>query len=207
MSFVLPKASPAARQELDDLLAGLDNYAGNIDAMRAERACGIQTFKQFREGSLSPNEITGDERRFTLLSGTWLGQAYLNNDEAKYIELLNAQIDLLQHPRGERVDAVDGLWESIEESRWRYMFTCLLSPALNAATNAANRADAHARCLRILLAVQGREEMSLDDVDLPHAAKTDPYSGGPLLLMWKDEGVTVYSVGENEVDDGGDVFG
>ena len=66
------------------------------------------------------------------------------------------------------------------------------------------------RCLRILneltayAQANGHEAEGLDDLDLPDAAKLDPFSGKPLQLKWTDEGWVVYTVFKNGTDDGGD---
>ena len=86
----------------------------------------------------------------------------------------------------------------------------LLTPAIDAASEAFNRNTALLRCLRILNALtayaqaNGHEAEGLDDLDLPDAAKRDPFSGQPMRLKWTDEGWVVYTVYKNGTDDGGD---
>ncbi|HYO24020.1 MAG TPA: hypothetical protein VEQ85_03640 [Lacipirellulaceae bacterium] len=85
----------------------------------------------------------------------------------------------------------------------------LLTPALAAGIDARDRDLVQIRTLRILSALQafaaaqGAEASGLVDLSLPAEATTDPYSGAPLLLKHTDAGWTVYSVGENKQDDGG----
>ncbi len=85
----------------------------------------------------------------------------------------------------------------------------LLEPSLEAAGVAFNRTTAELRCLRILnklaayAQAHGREAEGLDDLDLPDAAKIDPFSGKPLKLKWTDNGWVVYTVFKNGIDDGG----
>ena len=45
----------------------------------------------------------------------------------------------------------------------------------------------------------------LEDLSLPKAATIDPFSGEPLKLKRTDDGWIIYSVGDNGVDDGGDL--
>jgi hypothetical protein len=65
------------------------------------------------------------------------------------------------------------------------------------------------RSLRVLNALQtfeereGRQASGLKDAGLPPEATTDPVMNKPLLLKRGERGWTVYSVGKNEQDDGG----
>jgi hypothetical protein len=58
--------------------------------MKGERAMGILAFQQMRDGRLDPNDLgAASASQFSAVSGTWLGQAYLNDDETKYIEIFD----------------------------------------------------------------------------------------------------------------------
>ncbi len=86
----------------------------------------------------------------------------------------------------------------------------LLEPALESTVEAFYRNLAMLRCLRIVNGLtayaqaNGHEAEGLDDLDLPEAAKIDPFSGKPLRLKWTDRGWVVYTVFRNGTDDGGD---
>ncbi len=202
------ETSPDARARLDGMLANLDNRQGTIDAMKGERAMGILTFQQMRSGTLDPSSLGGGGggSGFSVVSSTWLGQAYLNDDEAKYIEILDKQIEAAELPKQERDAAMQPVWDDLQQSRFRHVFCRLLVPALYSAANASDRVEASNRCLRVLLAVEDQEDFDLQDIDLPATAKTDPFSGGPLLMSRKEGGLVVYSVFKNLRDDGGDVY-
>lgn len=197
------ETSSEARARLDAVLAGIDNRQATIDAMKGERAMGLLTFQQFRDGTL---DTDGMGVGSNVISSTWLGQAYLNDDEAQYIELLDKQIDAVKLSKRERDEAMKPVWADLEASRFRHVLSRLLVPALDKAADATDRTETADRCLRVLLAIQDEAEVDLEDVDLPAAAKTDPFSGDPLLLKRKDGEWVVYSVGENLLDDGGDVY-
>lgn len=81
----------------------------------------------------------------------------------------------------------------------------LLVPSVEAALKASNRDLALIRSLRVLNALRhaGDDAQSLDDIDLPAAATTDPFTGEPLVVTRNESGWLVYSVGEDEADDGG----
>jgi hypothetical protein len=85
-----------------------------------------------------------------------------------------------------------------------------LAPAIAASAEARDRDLALIRSLRVLNALQnfeareGRQASGLKDAGLPAEAATDPVTNKPLLLKRDERGWTVYCVGKNEKDDGGD---
>lgn len=85
----------------------------------------------------------------------------------------------------------------------------LLVPSLVNARNVASRTLATERCLRILNAIESRPDpespVDLGDLGLVAEAIIDPYSGQSLLTKSTGDGWVVYSVGENGIDDGGEI--
>jgi hypothetical protein len=81
----------------------------------------------------------------------------------------------------------------------------LLVPSVKAAMKARNRDLATIRSLRVLNALRqaGDDGQGLEDVDLPDAWTTDPFTGQTLVVRKTDGGWLVYSLGENKADDGG----
>lgn len=81
----------------------------------------------------------------------------------------------------------------------------LLVPSVEAALKANARDIALIRSLRVLNALQqaGDDAVGLADIDLPAEVTTDPFTGGPLIVKKTDDGWMVYSVGEDQTDDGG----
>ncbi len=81
----------------------------------------------------------------------------------------------------------------------------LMSPALTQARSASNKSEAQIRCLRILNAIQARNdpqaECQLWDLALPKESLVDPFSGKPLLIKNVGTNWLVYSVGTNLNDD------
>lgn len=83
----------------------------------------------------------------------------------------------------------------------------LLIPSVEAAIKANSRDIALIRVLRVLNALQqaGDDAVGLVDVDLPAETTTDPFTGKPLIVKKTDDGWLVYSVGEDQTDDGGKI--
>lgn len=87
----------------------------------------------------------------------------------------------------------------------------LLVPAMRATYEAHTRDIALVRALRAYNALRaysertGVEAAGLDQLDLPKEATIDPYSGEPLKLKAATAGWTVYSIGKDGQDDGGNI--
>lgn len=60
--------------------------------------------------------------------------------------------------------------------------------------------------LRLFAKLHQREATGLAELELPAEATEDPITGAPLVLKLTDRGWAVYSVGDNGVDDGGQVW-
>src|SRR5690606_34518448 len=74
------------------------------------------------------------------------------------------------------------------------------------------RQIAQTRSLRVLNAIQRSgvddvESLDLAELGLPAEVTIDPYTGEPLKVKRSDEGWTVYAVGLDLKDDGGEIHG
>ena len=87
----------------------------------------------------------------------------------------------------------------------------MLLPSLQVGEKAADRVEAEVRVIRVINALERRDNpqkvplADLSDLGLPKSATIDPFSDKPLIVKKVAGGWLVYSVGENKVDDGGDV--
>ena len=87
--------------------------------------------------------------------------------------------------------------------------TGLMLPAINATRVARFRTEALLHALRVLNAIQGREqagevsEPRLDELGLPAEASLDPVNREPLHVKKTPQGWLIYGVGTNLKDDGG----
>jgi hypothetical protein len=99
-------------------------------------------------------------------------------------------------------------------SRIRYMGVLMLAPAMEQAARAAARCEARRRCTLLGLAAHrhrlkhGQLPTSLGDIDaalVGELERTDPFDGKPLRARLVADVFVIYSVGDNEQDDGGQV--
>ncbi|MEO1524126.1 MAG: hypothetical protein AAFX06_01760 [Planctomycetota bacterium] len=191
------ETSSTKRAELARVLASIDNESELGAALKAERATGLLTFDQLREGTA---ESIGGSPLPSVLSSNWLGQAYLNDDEAEYIRIMNQSIALVGRPRNERKPIEDEIEAELSKGGFRKVVTRMLVPALTQIARAQEVADTKLRCLRVYL--QLLEDGNADSIE--GVVSIDPISRQPLIIKKQPEGWLVYGVGENEKDDGGD---
>ncbi|MCA9267858.1 MAG: hypothetical protein KDA41_05280, partial [Planctomycetales bacterium] len=196
------ETSATARSELDALLAQLDIPASQRSAMLGERAMGVTTFEQLRSGKISTEELGTSGGGWFF--GNWLGRAYLNDDESKYLELMDANINALDLPPKQREAKLQPLEDSLNNAGFRHMLTRLLVPALQSVGKASDRESARIRVLRVLLAAEGTTAPDINKLDLPPEVTADPYVANmQLQLNGSGDDIVVYSVGANGIDDGG----
>ncbi|HJS06562.1 MAG TPA: hypothetical protein VJ809_02855, partial [Pirellulales bacterium] len=102
-------------------------------------------------------------------------------------------------------------WEGRDVDTGHGVLANLLAPAIAASVAARDRDLALIRSLRVLNALQGFEEREgrpasgLKDAGLSGDATIDPVTSAPLIATRGERGWSVYSVGKNEKDDGGDL--
>jgi hypothetical protein len=173
----------AAQKELEQELTLGDGLKGYQQALKTERAYVIQNFD-----TMMPN---------------W-GNPLASMDQCALLDSFSEQLTLADRPYAEAVTSPTGKPQGFA---LRPM-TRLMMPAVMKIREATDRVRAQMRCLRILNVLQGRKlsnPVKLTDLGLPVEVITDPYNGEPLHLKKLPEGWLIYAVGENLLDDGGDL--
>lgn len=183
-----------ARTDLSRAITSSNRKNGLLLALKGERSCGIQAFRDLREGN--DNALGG-----MLVSNHILGfafeQAYLNDDESQYITVMNNAIENADKSHTERLRLSEEFTNKLEGSGLRFSVTKLILPATLATTEAVDFNTAKARSLQVILRLQAEGQVALND--LPQ----DPFSGEPLITKQTDQAWTIYSVGKNQKDDDG----
>ena len=167
-----------------------------VQALKGERACGIQTFKDLREGD---DEAFHGMGAPNLILDFAFKETYLNDDESKFIDVMNIAIKILDKPYAERVRFFEEVVTEVQNSDFRFAVTKLIQPAWFAVGEVVDIQNAKARCLQVILQLQAEGDVALDK--LPE----DPFSGKSLLALSSEQGWTIYSVGKNQQDDQGDI--
>ncbi|MBN2292807.1 MAG: hypothetical protein JXM70_10300 [Pirellulales bacterium] len=187
------RVSDNVRQELENQLAKIDIRRAYLQTLKTERAYVLDNIEQMSAGK------------------NWFSLTFLNREKHGCLDMFEWLI----------ARATAALPENASNTPTNISPTppssgplgLLLLPSMQAVETAANRVEAEISVLRIINALGRRDDpqkpplADLSDLGLPESATTDPFSdaGKPLIVKKVDGGWLVYSVGENKVDDGGDV--
>jgi hypothetical protein len=186
--------SPKLHAALDKELAIVDTPGRLVQALKSERA-------------VSADWVDAHLGSFPLLPDALGWQ--LKWHQSGVLDEIEEHLELADKPWHE-VRTQFGPSNAPAPTSPRGKLADLLVPALHAVFHANARDLATMRSLRIYNVLRqfaekhGREAASLEELGLPAAATTDPYSGQPLKLKHTADGWMVYSVMENGEDDGGD---
>ncbi len=196
------EVSNPLRESLETQLEQFELDTALVQALKSERAIGIQTFKEFHEASKESAENPIPIPTF--LVGTSLSQAYFSDDEITYIEYMNECISLIDQPKNIRDIAIESMTEKLMASGFRKFISKLIIPNVTGILDRKDDATARLRALRILLAVQHQSDLQIES--LPATTRTDPYTNGDMIARNTGRGWLVYSVGANLTDDSGSVL-
>ncbi|MCO6456478.1 MAG: hypothetical protein J5I93_14370, partial [Pirellulaceae bacterium] len=196
----------------DDDLRALQEEVRRADYSQAmvrsivgERAIGIQAMKD-------PASVMG-----TGTSSNWIAALPRGDDICLTIKYYEQVLSVSDQPYYQSKPALQAATGQIVQSQsstmghLRYMITGLMTPALQAAHTARARIEANQRLADAALAVQryqlqhGGPPESLAQLVpqfLP-AVPLDPFDGQPLRYRVDANEVVLYSIGQDEVDDGG----
>jgi hypothetical protein len=141
----------------------------------------------------------------------WVREPYLPGDQATYLETITQAYEVRHLPEHQQRAALKAIPAPPAEAGTE--LTRLLFPGLNKLHDASLRAKAQLRCAAVGLAVErfrqirGRWPTSLEEIPkgLLPTVPLDPFDGQRLRYMKREDGVTVYSVGSDEVDNSGAV--
>ena len=153
------------------------------------------------------------------------GILFRNDNRLKVIELIGESANGLETSwldatkRYQKTDAELKTMSASMISRMKYMSIMLMLPALQQAVNSGTRAEARQNCAIVTIAAyryrlqHGTLPKSLTDLKdlIPGDASEkssrliDPFDGQSLRFKSNSGRVLIYSIGDNKVDDGGDI--
>ena len=188
--------------------------------LRGERACLDQLFNNLRAGLVPPSTVMalagalGGPRLPPALQGWAVDVVYrpfLPNDHAVCLETMTRFCAVRALPEAQQRAAFKAV--PIPPAGPGTQITHLLVPAIDRMHDASLRHRAAMRCAGVALACErfrqarGRWPDTLGELarDLPAALPPDPFDGLPLKYAKRADGVTIYSVGFDETDNGGNV--
>jgi hypothetical protein len=195
------------------LLADEDAYPALFVAARGERAVQNELMDALESGDIAVNALRDgrpdwDERLFGVLY-----RDNIRDEHPILLAMLSRWVALAQLPFPEQRAAEWKLEEEIRNLPKKAILTRLMSPAVEKLGNLSRRNHGYLRCLNVALAAeQYRHETQAwpDAIDqlcpkyLP-LVPSDPFNGVPLRYRRLEDGVMIYSIGQDEEDDGGNL--
>lgn len=179
-------------------------------ALWGERAFGIETLEAVATGTISLNSIQTMAGSPGAIPTFWLPTWLVRDNQLKAAQMYGCLVDAADDPDALRAAAQK--MEAVAPALpLKYALIRILMPSLSRAVQLHVRITAHLRAARAALAAErfrldaGRLPESLDEL-VPRyleAVPIDPFDGGPLRLVTTADGIVVYSIGEDGVDDGG----
>ena len=203
---------PAVRDEVDEALKRCDSLDSFQQALIFERAFGNQCYEMIRTNKLTLAEVTGSGSGLEHVGSWWVMRAYLNDDQAHYLEIMNQLIAVADKDPQTFDQVGQQIENAAQQKSVRFALSSMLLPSLMKSRQAASRVQALSRSLLVLNAIQRRaqagedvSQLRLEDIKLPDPYTTDPFNNLPLRLKKTADGWVVYSVGTNLKDDGGEL--
>jgi hypothetical protein len=185
-------------------------------AFRGERAAHEVAGERIASGILDLDELAGGRRKDWLTSleswgFRWQYRGHLPADRATDLRLMTTMVEAAQLPLDEQQSAFARI--TIPPKHHEKMLTGIMvvPPAL--VTPAQWRTAASMRAAVVGLACeryrlrQGSWPKTLDEIprDLLASVPLDPFNGQPLRYRHTMDGVVIYSIGKNLIDDEGDL--
>jgi len=210
------RPSPEAIARVEAAFAAAADSKLLETALVGERCFGIDAYQNYvlKLGGARVVEMMGAD----LPPGArpfWnvIPRAYFKTDMAFYLDIMNDYVaaSRLPYPEGARAGARAG--KDLERRIPRYyVISRMILPALGRVFNVGQQHLARCLSARVALAAlryrarRGRLPERLDALapDFVEAVPADPFDGKPLRYRLDAAGFTVYAVGENGKDDGGD---
>jgi hypothetical protein len=206
-------------KKLQELLQREADDDGMHAAMRGERASSHQMFSKVRDGKTTISQMFGNggNKGGLIEPGVtgWLLDAFPNvilKDYPDYLRAMNERVDVCKLEPGPRNDALQNLDEGARTKG--NLLTRMMLPAVEKVSQASLRSQAYLRCSTVAVAAE-RYRLShdawprtLDDLvkdGLLAKIPSDPYDGKPLRWKRTPTGATVYSVGRDRIDNGGNL--
>jgi|SRR5579883_184790 len=188
--------------------------------LRGERAAFDRLFDNIDRGVLGVSDLSeAADKSFNpqRAVGEWLYRGYLPGDRARFLEIMTRLIAISREPahdrRGhfEQEEADFRAWASPRPPDRQYLLTSLLMPAWGKIATSDLRAKANLRAAAAGIACerfrQANKRWPKDLAEIPKGIlpeiPLDPFDGQPLRYRRTDDGVVIYSVGQDLQDDDG----
>jgi hypothetical protein len=206
-----PPAEDLAR--LQALVELEEAHPTALVGLRGERALLHQILNGLADGSIPATDLLdrGREADWVERLVLWDIRGMARREHPRVMELMGKAIDNARLPAHEQATAEKVLQREVRQAASNSYLIRLLVPATSKFTEATLRKTAQMRCLMTVLALEryrrekGAWPAKLEDLTpkLLKKVPLDPYDGKPLRYIGVPDGVIVYSVGPDGIDNGG----
>ncbi len=204
---------PEDLERLQSLLQQEDAHSTQAIIWRGERAMQQATFEGLEKGTIKLDQLISNFRldQSPLEHLAFRLRVNYANDHALMLSLMNRGIATTRLPSHQQAAAEKELIAEVRRQAERAVLVRLLFPALEKVSEAARRKQAQVRCMMTTLAVEryrqahGSWPETLNQLvpEMLAAVPLDPFDGEPLRYVKVADGIIVYTIGVDGVDNGG----
>ena len=202
---------PQDMEPLQKLIEDEDAFPEQLIAARGQRASEHRVFEGVECGEASRDDLV--IRPMGWLKRTIPSLWYLDarEDHALFLSLMKRRIQEVQQPLHKQTASEKQFEQVVRALPERAFITRLMLSDQSTAGERFRRKHAYLRCTIVALAAERfrrDKEVWPDNIDqlcpqFLSSAPLDPYDGKSLRYRRVEDGVVIYSVGGNAVDDGG----
>jgi hypothetical protein len=207
---------PADLEALQDAFRSEDAYNVLLVGLRGERALREALLEAVEAGEVAPTELfvaNPREPPWTMRFLTELGRGDVLTLHPHYLSVMTPRVEAALRPLHEQAAADRAFQAACRAVPADGSVALGLMAWVQPYSEECRRHHAILRCLSTALAAEcyrrshGRWPASLEPLvsRLPGGVTVDPYNGEPLHLKRVSDGVLIYSVGPDGVDNGGQI--
>jgi hypothetical protein len=198
---------------VQQLLTQEDSHRTLRELIRGERACADATLEGLANGTVPLSQVIAAGKE----SGSWWptgpSRSSVRREHPFLLRTMTRFLETTDLPEHEQLAALEALSAEIDRDAKKNPVSAQLTPSLSTIARACFRKTAQVRAMLVAVALERHRQQSgkwadrLDDLVPAFLEKVplDPYDGKPLRYARWAEGVVVYSVGEDRIDNGGEV--
>jgi hypothetical protein len=207
------ESPPEEMSALQKLLENEDAFPGLLLAVRGERALFHKAFEAVERGDLSVEELIDSRDDWLQSTAIALWRMDTRQDHALFLSLITRHINDVQQPMPEQAAREKQFEQEVRALPKQAVLTRYLLPAMSKVGEAFRRKHASVRCAIVALAAERyRQEKkkwpdSAEQLCPQNLAEVplDPFDGKPLRYRRLKDGLVIYSVGPDTVDNGGNL--
>jgi hypothetical protein len=208
--LALGEPSPDELKKMQELLELEASEQLLVTGMRGERAGEHELMLALKSGNAKLSTVAGGSGGGA--AADLVGASLARGSHARLLRMMNDYVEAAKLPPEEQDEPMKQLELRARKAKAEYdVVIALLMPAMTKVSEAYRRNQAGLRCATVAVAAEryrrdkGRWPGTLDDLtrDYLKAVPTDPYDGKSMRYKRLADGVIVYSVGPDKVDNDG----